>query len=167
MAAISQTIFSNAFSWMEMYEFRLIFHWGLFLGVQLTISQHWPAPSHYLNLWWPVYWRIYASLGLNELKPSRIHWFYYWNNNIWWGLCHKHVWRAGISNYIPHYVYDVINCYDVITCPCPSACGTILLISYVPVPIACIKVIGSNYKGFHNHISFVCCDIYTRWRHHI
>ena len=41
MAAISQTIFSNAFSWMEMYEFRLIFHWGLFLGVQLTIFQHW------------------------------------------------------------------------------------------------------------------------------
>ena len=36
MSAISQTIFSNAFSWMEMYEFRLIF-WGLFLGVQLTI----------------------------------------------------------------------------------------------------------------------------------
>ena len=32
MAAISQTIFSNAFSWMEMYEFRLVFHWGLFLG---------------------------------------------------------------------------------------------------------------------------------------
>ena len=23
--------------------------------------------SHYLNQWWLVYWRIYASLGLNEL----------------------------------------------------------------------------------------------------
>ena len=26
------------------------------------------ATSHYLNQWWLVYWHIYASLGLNELK---------------------------------------------------------------------------------------------------
>ena len=26
------------------------------------------AASHYLNQWWLVYWRIYASLGLNELN---------------------------------------------------------------------------------------------------
>ena len=26
------------------------------------------APSHYLNQGWKVYWRIYASLGLNELS---------------------------------------------------------------------------------------------------
>ena len=26
------------------------------------------ATSHYLNQWWEVYWRIYASLGLNELN---------------------------------------------------------------------------------------------------
>ena len=37
MAAISQTIISNAFSWMKMFEFRLRFHWILFLRVQLTI----------------------------------------------------------------------------------------------------------------------------------
>ena len=41
MAAIFQTTFSNGFSWMKMHEFRLIFHWSLFLGVQLTIFQHW------------------------------------------------------------------------------------------------------------------------------
>ena len=28
---------SNAFSWMEIYEFRLKFHWSLFLRDQLTI----------------------------------------------------------------------------------------------------------------------------------
>ena len=39
--ALSQTTFSNAFSWMKMLEYRLKFHWSLFLGVQLTISQHW------------------------------------------------------------------------------------------------------------------------------
>ena len=41
MAAIFQTTYSNRFSWMKMYEFRLTFHWSLFLGVQLTIFQHW------------------------------------------------------------------------------------------------------------------------------
>ena len=41
MAAISQTTFSNAFSWMKMYEFHLRFHWNLFLRFELTIFQHW------------------------------------------------------------------------------------------------------------------------------
>ena len=41
MDAISQTTTSNAFSWMKMFEFRLNFHWSLFLRVQLTIFQHW------------------------------------------------------------------------------------------------------------------------------
>ena len=41
MATISQTILSNAFSWMNILEFRLRFHWNLFLRVQLTIFQHW------------------------------------------------------------------------------------------------------------------------------
>ena len=65
-----------------MYELRLKFHWSLFLRFQLTIFQHWfrkwlgsdQAPSHYLNQWWIVYWRIYASLDLkwgNSLDPGR------------------------------------------------------------------------------------------------
>ena len=41
MAAIFQTTFSNGFSWMKMYGFRLTSHWSLFLEVQLTIFQHW------------------------------------------------------------------------------------------------------------------------------
>ena len=41
MAAISQTTFSNAFSLMKMYEFRLRFHWSLFLSFELlTVFQH-------------------------------------------------------------------------------------------------------------------------------
>ena len=59
--AILPTTFSNAISWMKMFEFRLKFHWSLFLKVQLTIFQHWfrrwlgaeQATSHYLNQWWP------------------------------------------------------------------------------------------------------------------
>ena len=41
MANISQTTFSNAYSWMKIHQFRLIFHWSLFLRVELTIFQHW------------------------------------------------------------------------------------------------------------------------------
>ena len=40
MVVILQT-FWNAFSWMKMHEFRLIFHWILFLRVQLTIVHRW------------------------------------------------------------------------------------------------------------------------------
>ena len=78
MDAVSHTTHSNAFSWMKMLEFWLRFHWSLFVRVQLTIIQHWfrwwlgagQATSHYLNQWWLVYWRKYASLGLNELKHT-------------------------------------------------------------------------------------------------
>ena len=41
MDANSQTIFSNAFSWMKMLEFRWKFHWSLSARAQLTIFQHW------------------------------------------------------------------------------------------------------------------------------
>ena len=50
-----------------------------FLRVQLTIIEHWfrqwlgagKAMRHYLNQWWLVYRRIYASLGLNKLNMQR------------------------------------------------------------------------------------------------
>ena len=59
IADISQT-FSNAFSWMKIYEFRLKFHWSLFPNVQLIILM--------------IYWRkIYASLDLSELMQNRHH----------------------------------------------------------------------------------------------
>ena len=65
-AAIFQTTFSNAFSWMKIYEFRLRFHWSLFLRARLIISQHWfrwwlgavHGTSHCLKQCWLVYWRI-------------------------------------------------------------------------------------------------------------
>ena len=36
MAAIYQTTFSNAFPWMKMYEFRLKFHWSLFVRLKFV-----------------------------------------------------------------------------------------------------------------------------------
>ena len=57
MAAVLQMIFSDAFSWMKNFVFLSKFHRGLFLSIQLTITQHWfwwwlgakKARSHYLN----------------------------------------------------------------------------------------------------------------------
>ena len=99
-----KTTFSNGFSWMKMYEFRLTFHWNLFLGVQLTIIQHcfrkWlgavQVTSHYLNQWWLVYWCIYVSLGLNELTTGLL--------MAWW--CHElgyqQSWYSPISQILIH-----------------------------------------------------------------
>ena len=41
MAAVFQTMFSIAFSWMKMFEFRLKFHLSLFTWVELTLFHHW------------------------------------------------------------------------------------------------------------------------------
>ena len=48
MAAIYQTTFSNAFSWMKMYKFRLRFHWSFFFQINnipamvQIMAWHWP-----------------------------------------------------------------------------------------------------------------------------
>ena len=98
MAAISQATLSIVFSWMKMLEFRLNFHWNLFLRVQLTIFQHWfrywldavQATSHYLNQWWLDYvtrpqWvnssLLAAMYGITNKAPWRpfkvLYWLYH------------------------------------------------------------------------------------------
>ena len=80
MADILHTIYSNAFSCMKINEFHIGFQWSWFLRFKLTIFQNWfrqwlgddQATSHYLNQWWLVYWRIYASLSLNELSKYNV-----------------------------------------------------------------------------------------------
>ena len=103
MVVIFQTTFSNAFSWMKMNEFRLRFHLNLFPRVKLIIFHHkfrqWlggdQATSHYLKQWWLVYWRIYASLGLNELFGTIV-------NQIWikirWYLFKKICLKCRLKN---------------------------------------------------------------------
>ena len=64
--AISQTPFSNKFSWMKIYEFRLKFHWSLFPSLfsrpplvndksTLIHVMAWCrlASSHYMSQCWP------------------------------------------------------------------------------------------------------------------
>ena len=91
MDTIFQMTFSRAISWMKMCELRLRFHWTSLLKVQLTTFQYWfrwwlgacQVTSRSLYQWWLDYWRIYASLGFNELTIRR-------DNNIW---MHQHVHR--------------------------------------------------------------------------
>ena len=79
---------SKGFFNMKLFEFQLKLHWRLFLGVQLTIFQHWirkwvgadQATSHYLNSCWLDYWGMHASLGLNEFNIIQL-WTY-------WCLCY-------------------------------------------------------------------------------
>ena len=86
LAAIFQTKFVNLFSSMKIYEFRLSFHWNLFLRINNIphCFRSWPgarqATSHYLSQWWLVYWRIFASLGLNDLTNADI-------NNVKKNVC--------------------------------------------------------------------------------
>ena len=79
MADISQTLFSKAFSWMKMYDFRSIFHWRFFPEVQINNSPSlvqimaWCRPGVkplseplMVRLLPHPRWRIYASLGLDD-----------------------------------------------------------------------------------------------------
>ena len=81
MASIFQMTFSKAFSWTKMPEFRLNFHWSLFLRVQLTYSDNIDSDNTLgLTRRWVIvwsnggisFWCIYASLGLNELRHHRL-----------------------------------------------------------------------------------------------
>ena len=99
MAAVVQTTFWNALSWTKIYEFRLRFHWKLFLRFDIYIyierererlmnlpfgechrtslmdSQHWiswwrrQATSHYLSQHWPISFSPLASL-CHELRRN-------------------------------------------------------------------------------------------------
>ena len=78
MAAISQTTFSDVVLWKKMFKFRLKFHWSVFP------NSNWQSPSIASdnglapNRRQAIIWanavlccrRIYASLGLNELKRN-------------------------------------------------------------------------------------------------
>ena len=74
--------FSNTFSWISLVVSLLIFHWCLFLGIKLTISQHWfrlwlgtkQVPSHYLNQWWHSNMMPYdiTRLLYSITRPQRV-----------------------------------------------------------------------------------------------
>ena len=81
MAAVSQTIFSDAWSWMKSFVFWLKFHWSLFLRVQLVKPpsiglDNGLAPNRRQAIIGinadPANWRLYATLGGDELIAMHI-----------------------------------------------------------------------------------------------
>ena len=96
---LNQSI-SNPFFLMKTLEYQFNFHWNLFLGVQLTTSQHWfrqwldteQATSHYLNQSWPSpLMHVCVTSGRCELKNKKSIWktkyvllFKSVTNNIIW-----------------------------------------------------------------------------------
>ena len=75
VAAILQTIFSNAFSWMEMHEFHFKISLKFVREVRSNnipalvqiMAWHWPGDKPLSEPMMVSHWHIYASLGLNEL----------------------------------------------------------------------------------------------------
>ena len=75
VAAISQTTFSSAFSWMKRFGFLFKIHWNLFPSVQLIINQlcfrQWigdvQATSHYLNQSWFI-----LMMHMCVARPQRV-----------------------------------------------------------------------------------------------
>ena len=71
MATFSLTIFSDAFSWIQSFVFRLKFHRSSFLRVLFTMTQRWfrwwLVPNRRQSIIWTnadlIHWRIYAALG--------------------------------------------------------------------------------------------------------
>ena len=66
MADIFQKTFSNAFCWMKMSEFRLIFHWSLFLRFKLTIFHHWFRSVNLPSLVQIMAWCLVSTKPLSE-----------------------------------------------------------------------------------------------------
>ena len=183
----SQTTCWSAFSWMKMFEFRLKFHWSLFLRVQLTIIHHcfrqWlgavQATSHYLNQWWLVHWCIYASLGLNELRPhhhiSPLNDFtmetldkndYHFKSNFTWdfsqGVLHplskfgdhkSNAWWVMVwtSSVLTHWHTQIEIGYD--NTRRLEKCVPIIMYKYIPV--YCHPFLYYTAKNCHNTVNFL------------
>ena len=124
-----------------MFQFRLKFHWNLFLRVQLTIFHHWlrqwlgtvQATSHYLNQWWLVYRRICASLGLNELNPNAL------LKSIHYIFCSE------IPEHVPGIIVAISVDSVISNQPLHSAPGFINRISFwYPIPHSLTHICGTR-----------------------
>ena len=76
MAAVSQTMCSDAFLWMKFFLFDEHLIEVLSKGSNeyycYDLAPTQPQVTHCLNQWWVDHWRIYASLGLTELRINNV-----------------------------------------------------------------------------------------------
>ena len=88
MAAMFQTTFSNAFSWINIYEFRLRSHKSLFLWAQLSDKL-----VHFLNFvftMWPSLEKHICNVSLQcNICRSGEWYMWYMRWHIWVTYCSK------------------------------------------------------------------------------
>ena len=96
MAAISQTTFSNTFSWMKMYEFWLKFNLNLFLRVQLKYpsigSDYGLVPTG------PIIWTWWYSF-LRHICVTEPQWF---NLSSYMLTVWHYSWQLSKHDIMPH-----------------------------------------------------------------
>ena len=93
MVAISQTTFPNAFPWMKMHEFRLRFHWSLFLRSNIYVPalvqiMAWRRPGGK-----PLSESMVVSL-LTQIHVTRPQWAEKKADGIW---IYEGVWSPNIN----------------------------------------------------------------------
>ena len=70
IAAISQTTFSDPFSWIKVYGFRLRLHWNLFLGFELVVHDDVIKRKHF-----SLYWTFVPGIHRSPLNsPHKGQW---------------------------------------------------------------------------------------------
>ena len=82
---------SNAFSWMKINEFRLKFHWSLFLMVQSITFQHWFTMAWRLPGDKPLSEPMMVSL-LTHICVIRPQWINCFINRPMHVMCGSHQW---------------------------------------------------------------------------
>ena len=119
MAAISQTIFSDAFSWKKSLLFWFIFPWSLFLSVQLTIIQHWFTPNMQQVIIWtnadPIHWRIYAVQGEMSSNATLVNRILHFTLSTWtfWQVIWVSWNLVVIENVYPPYIKGNIYTIEI------------------------------------------------------
>ena len=116
MGVIFQTTFLNAFTQMKMYGFWLRFHWRFNQKCLSFGSDNGLAAVRWQAIFLIndglVHWRIYASLGLNELTPLRI------NNPL---IHHS---KINIHGLVQERCNSVANTLELrLSCTNPSICS--------------------------------------------
>ena len=142
MAPIST--FSRAFSWMKTFKFQIKYNWKMFLIVWLATvcSDNGLTPSrlqaHILSNDGPLCGRIYASLGLSELKAITCHWFI-----VRWYL--KIAMPTGVRFALDHFFYQSI--LQTNRCNCRAILPKHSLTSHKLLKISCLSVMTQQLES--------------------
>ena len=143
MAVISQTIYLDAFSWMERFVFWLKFHWSLFPRVQLTITSNvldnGLVPNRSQSIWTTadqIHWFIYAALDDLCLIAKETPWLFYYDDLF---SCGK-MYTQGKGDLAPGLFFGLF-----------TLCARFLILQLLEktMPKRSRKFSGSNQVGYY------------------